>query len=203
MDKLENWGSKYALVTLAARRAKQLKSGAPPLIDTDSRNPLTVALEEIAAGKVTCVVSDEDLVISSAIEPEVAELLAIPQEPEEEPEVTVEETPAAHAEAATAFEEEEAEGEEEEEHHDEWEVGLGEEVEEEVEEEETPLVDEEEIAIPLAVDANLEELAVVADEEEAPKPAKKRKRGESGDPGTGPESADLDASAGETSEEDD
>ena len=84
MDKLENWGSKYALVTLAAKRAKQLKSGAPPLVDTDSRNPLTVALEEIAAGKITCFVPDVDLVITASVEPEVAQLLAIPMEPEEE-----------------------------------------------------------------------------------------------------------------------
>jgi DNA-directed RNA polymerase subunit omega len=46
-------GSRYSLVVLAAKRAKQLKEGAPPLIETASTNPLTVALEEIAAGKVT------------------------------------------------------------------------------------------------------------------------------------------------------
>lgn len=50
-------GSRYSLVVLAAKRAKQIKEGSPYLIDTLSTNPLTVALEEIAAGKVTIAVS--------------------------------------------------------------------------------------------------------------------------------------------------
>lgn len=44
--------SKYALVILAAKRAKQLKEGSKSLIKTDSTNPLTVALEEIANGSI-------------------------------------------------------------------------------------------------------------------------------------------------------
>jgi DNA-directed RNA polymerase omega subunit len=53
-DKLEALvESRYSLVVLAAKRAKQLRDGAPKLIETTSTNPLTVALEEIAAGKVT------------------------------------------------------------------------------------------------------------------------------------------------------
>jgi DNA-directed RNA polymerase subunit omega len=47
--------SRYSLVILAAKRAKQIKEGAPVLIDTLSTNPLTIALEEIAAGKVTVI----------------------------------------------------------------------------------------------------------------------------------------------------
>jgi DNA-directed RNA polymerase subunit omega len=46
-------GSRYSLVVLAAKRAKQIKEGSPVLIDTESTNPLTIAMEEIAAGKVT------------------------------------------------------------------------------------------------------------------------------------------------------
>jgi DNA-directed RNA polymerase subunit omega len=49
----ERVGSRYSLVVLAAKRAKQIKEGAPVLIETLSTNPLTVAMEEIAAGKVT------------------------------------------------------------------------------------------------------------------------------------------------------
>lgn len=45
--------SRYSLVVLSAKRAKQIKEGAPILIETTSTNPLTIALEEIAAGKVT------------------------------------------------------------------------------------------------------------------------------------------------------
>jgi DNA-directed RNA polymerase subunit omega len=52
-DKIdEEIDSKYALVVLAAKRAKQLKEGARPLIDTPSTNPLTIALEEIARGQL-------------------------------------------------------------------------------------------------------------------------------------------------------
>jgi len=49
LDRVE---SKYALVIVAAKRARQLKEGALPLVDVDSGNPVTVALEEIAAGKI-------------------------------------------------------------------------------------------------------------------------------------------------------
>lgn len=54
--------SRYSLVVLSAKRAKQIKEGAPILIETDSTNPLTVALEEIAAGMVTAVEVDGDIV---------------------------------------------------------------------------------------------------------------------------------------------
>lgn len=83
-DKLENMGSKYALVVLAAKRAKQIKSGVPPTIDTNSRNPLTIALEEIAMGKIRCEVADNDIILASTVEPEVAQLLAIPERVDEE-----------------------------------------------------------------------------------------------------------------------
>lgn len=43
---------KFVLSNLAAKRAKQLKEGAPPLVHTESNHPLTIALAEIAAGKI-------------------------------------------------------------------------------------------------------------------------------------------------------
>jgi DNA-directed RNA polymerase subunit omega len=49
--------SRYSRVVIAAKRAKQIKEGAPVLIDTESTNPLTIAMEEIAAGKVTILES--------------------------------------------------------------------------------------------------------------------------------------------------
>lgn len=49
LDRVDN---KYALVIIAAKRARQLKEGALPLVDVESGNPVTVALEEIAAGKI-------------------------------------------------------------------------------------------------------------------------------------------------------
>jgi len=58
--------SRYSLVVLSAKRAKQIKEGAPVLIETMSTNPLTIALEEIAAGKVTATEADGDLVPQAA-----------------------------------------------------------------------------------------------------------------------------------------
>jgi DNA-directed RNA polymerase subunit omega len=49
---LERVPGKYQLVMLAARRARELRSGQLPLTDVDSQNPVTIALEEIAAGRV-------------------------------------------------------------------------------------------------------------------------------------------------------
>ena len=51
-DKLDGMESKYALVILAAKRARQLKDGARHLTESRSANPLTTALEEIAAGAI-------------------------------------------------------------------------------------------------------------------------------------------------------
>ena len=90
-DKLESWGSKYSLVVLAAKRAKQIKSGAPPLIPTSSKNPLTIALEEIAAGVILCQVADHDILPKTSQETEVAQLLAIPTVPADEDEVEIRE----------------------------------------------------------------------------------------------------------------
>ncbi len=58
--------SRYSLVVLSAKRAKQIKEGAPVLIETTSTNPLTIALEEIAAGKVTATEVDADIVPQAA-----------------------------------------------------------------------------------------------------------------------------------------
>jgi DNA-directed RNA polymerase subunit omega len=50
-DCLEKVSSRFDLVLLAAKRAKQLAKGAKPLIVTDNRDIVT-ALREIAAAKV-------------------------------------------------------------------------------------------------------------------------------------------------------
>jgi len=62
----QNIGSRYSLVVIAAKRAKQIKEGAPILIDTLSTNPLTIAMEEIAAGKVTIMPGSADVVVADA-----------------------------------------------------------------------------------------------------------------------------------------
>ena len=63
--------SKYALVIIASKRARQInayhhqlgegefdESYAPPQIESRSKNYLTMALEELAAGKIECRVCD-------------------------------------------------------------------------------------------------------------------------------------------------
>jgi DNA-directed RNA polymerase subunit omega len=66
MDQLlNNVDSNYASVLVAAKRARQINAyyhhlgeGAfdefpPPMVETASKNYLTIALEEVAAGKIT------------------------------------------------------------------------------------------------------------------------------------------------------
>ncbi|NLZ39369.1 MAG: DNA-directed RNA polymerase subunit omega [Firmicutes bacterium] len=52
-DLMEKVDSKYTLVIAAAKRARMLNEGAPKLIETNSSKDVTVALEEIAAGKIS------------------------------------------------------------------------------------------------------------------------------------------------------
>ena len=61
---LEQVGERYALVIVAAKRARQINNYhhqlgegtfddfAPPLVESRSKNYLTMALEEIAEGKI-------------------------------------------------------------------------------------------------------------------------------------------------------
>ena len=81
LDKVD---SKFTLVTLAAKRGRQINSyfnqlgeglGAivPPQVASVSRKPLSIALEEISAGKIVYVpASDEDLADESGAEPTIA-----------------------------------------------------------------------------------------------------------------------------------
>lgn len=45
--------SKYTLVTLAAKRARELTDGDEPLVDVDTTKVVSVAMEEIDQGKIT------------------------------------------------------------------------------------------------------------------------------------------------------
>ena len=49
---LKRCGSVYRLVLLAAKRAKEISDGAPPLVETSQRKITSIALEEILQGKV-------------------------------------------------------------------------------------------------------------------------------------------------------
>lgn len=62
VDELRNkFGSQFDLVVAAAKRAGQIRDGNPPLVETDARNPLTIALQEIAAGKILLKPLSEEL----------------------------------------------------------------------------------------------------------------------------------------------
>ncbi len=51
--------SKFRFITVAAQRAKQLQSGAKPRVDTVSRKPTRIAVEETIAETVSWEVKDE------------------------------------------------------------------------------------------------------------------------------------------------
>jgi DNA-directed RNA polymerase subunit omega len=67
-DKIdEQVESKYALVILAAKRAKQLKEGSRKRVSLESPNALTIALEEIAEGQIQYRFDEESLAGREAI----------------------------------------------------------------------------------------------------------------------------------------
>ena len=83
LDKVE---SKFTLVTLSAKRARQINAyfnqlgeglGAvvPPQVTSLARKPLSIAMEEIAAGKVQAGAPGQDELID--LESDVAEELAV------------------------------------------------------------------------------------------------------------------------------
>ena len=51
-DLLATTGSLYKLVVLASKRALELNAGAPRLVEVDKQKISSIALKEIAEGKV-------------------------------------------------------------------------------------------------------------------------------------------------------
>ena len=68
-DKLDAMESKYALVIVAAKRARQIKDGARRLTDSKSTNPLTVALEELATDAIIPVQVGEPEPLPTSVPP--------------------------------------------------------------------------------------------------------------------------------------
>jgi len=52
MEIPQNLDSKFRFILVAARRARQLQSGAKPLIQTPTKRPTRVAQQEVGAGMV-------------------------------------------------------------------------------------------------------------------------------------------------------
>jgi DNA-directed RNA polymerase subunit omega len=63
--------SRFALVVAAAKRARQIREGARPLVDCGSAHPITIALHEIAEGKILVEAHGE--VVEAAPEPQEGE----------------------------------------------------------------------------------------------------------------------------------
>jgi DNA-directed RNA polymerase subunit omega len=51
--------SKFRFITVAAQRAKQLQGGAKPRVDTRSRKPTRIAVEETLANTVSWEIHEE------------------------------------------------------------------------------------------------------------------------------------------------
>ncbi|NLZ67314.1 MAG: DNA-directed RNA polymerase subunit omega [Clostridiaceae bacterium] len=84
---LKRVDNRYILAMLASRRARQLTSGARPVIDSDTRNRVSLASEEIHAGRVVfrfgkhnVIVPEDPLIIAAR---EAAEREARAKEEEE------------------------------------------------------------------------------------------------------------------------
>lgn len=100
---LENAGSKFTLVTLAAKRAReindyynQLGEGlgriVPPQVTSVSRKPLSIALEEISNGDIIAMPVEEEDIAEIAQAPALAEAQSQEaQENESASEETIEE----------------------------------------------------------------------------------------------------------------
>ncbi len=58
MKLIEGFDSNYRYILVAARRARQLQGGAPPVVDSGSRKPCRIAQDEINAGKVKWLIPE-------------------------------------------------------------------------------------------------------------------------------------------------
>jgi DNA-directed RNA polymerase subunit omega len=53
VDLLKKVDNRYTLVTITAKRARQLIQDSEPLVDIDSTKPVTIAINEIDQGLIT------------------------------------------------------------------------------------------------------------------------------------------------------
>jgi DNA-directed RNA polymerase subunit omega len=52
MKLMDGFDSNYRYILVAARRARQLQSGAKPIVETLSRKPCRIAMNELNSGKI-------------------------------------------------------------------------------------------------------------------------------------------------------
>ncbi|WP_411683001.1 DNA-directed RNA polymerase subunit omega [Clostridium thailandense] len=53
VDLLKKVDNRYTLVTMTAKRARQLIEGEEPLVRTNSTKPVTISINEISEGAIT------------------------------------------------------------------------------------------------------------------------------------------------------
>jgi DNA-directed RNA polymerase subunit omega len=68
VELFNGFDSNYRYILVAARRARQLQSGARPKVETPSRKPCRIAEQEIAAEKVTWFIPDKRTPVEKAAE---------------------------------------------------------------------------------------------------------------------------------------
>jgi DNA-directed RNA polymerase subunit omega len=73
MEHTTDFDSKYRYILVAARRARQIQSGANALVDTPSRKACRIARDEIQAGKVKYVVLEKPATVPVVAAPEETE----------------------------------------------------------------------------------------------------------------------------------
>ena len=56
---IEKTGSRYSLVIVTAKRARQIAAGEKPLIKSKTIKPVTIALNEIYQDKIKCIPGNE------------------------------------------------------------------------------------------------------------------------------------------------
>jgi len=57
---LKKVDSRYTLVMLVSKRARQLVEGRSPLIDAETSKPVSIAVQEVADGKISYTRPDEN-----------------------------------------------------------------------------------------------------------------------------------------------
>lgn len=82
-DCVDKMGSRFEIVLAAARRARQLLSGAEPHLEWENDKPTVMALREISEDRIDASVLDEpeDLMAASLAEEAEAEINASPVSP--------------------------------------------------------------------------------------------------------------------------
>jgi DNA-directed RNA polymerase subunit omega len=69
MKLMDGFDSNYRYVLVAARRARQISGGAPPLVPTNTRKACRIAQQEIAAGKIQYTINPGSARAESQQEP--------------------------------------------------------------------------------------------------------------------------------------